>query len=813
MDFLKVAGSDIKGIFKNRFIRISIIAIIIVPLMYSLLYLYAFWDPYSQLSELPFAIVNQDIGTVVDNDDVNYGNDIIENLKTDDQMGWEFVDYDEAMDGLNKAEGGYYGVFIIPENFSENILSAKDSSPIQPKIIYSSNNKKNFITSQINSSVVLKLKENIVKNITKEYTKVTFESLYDLKDGLIAAADGSGQLTEGLNEAKDGSYELNDGLSLLKEKIPSLEEGVSDLSNGASALYTGISTTSVDASGSPLGLKNGISMLSTGLNSAKTGANDLNSGASQILQGVETVGAGLDSLNNAVSVGSDTTPSLTSALESIYSGVTNTSAGLGSAVTQLNVAVNTGSSSQPSLVNGMSSIEAGTNNIGATLTQVQALLNSGDATSIAQAKGIVAVLVNETTTNSTDPLKPTYLDGVQSINKAVSKQLAPGISMLNASVNGVDGINPLNGQPTLVAGVSKVYSAVTDSKNGLASGVAMLNAAVNTGYNGNPSLILAMTSLKDGTAALSSGISTATSASNSLLSGADKLADGSKQLQEGLVTLNSSVPELADGVTKLYDGSTSLNEGMEKLFDGSQELNDKLQEGATDISDSLVNTPSAMGEYVSEPVIITDDAINPVTKYGEGFAPYFIPLSLWVGVMLMFFIITDKVSGDLNVGSASLVTGKFLSYAFIGLLQAVLASVVVLFLGLRPNNIVMYFVFNIFMSMVFIGIIQCLVFLLGEAGRLLSIVLLIFQLTSCAGTFPLEVVPKFFKVLYPYMPFTYCVSALREIISGSNNAVIMKDILILAAVLLVSVSASVILKQHADKVHEKVRLKKDNLVY
>ena len=176
---------------------------------------------------------------------------------------------------------------------------------------------------------------------------------------------------------------------------------------------------------------------------------------------------------------------------------------------------------------------------------------------------------------------------------------------------------------------------------------------------------------------------------------------------------------------------------------------------------------------------------------------------------MMFFFISDNVDNDINASAKAVVACKYLSYGYIGVLQAVLVSIVILLLGLKPQNYVTYFLFNIFMSYVFIAIIQCLVFLLGQAGRLLSIVLLILQLTSCAGTFPIEVVPKFFKVLKPFMPFTYCVSGLREIIAGTDYTVLFKDVLVLAAMLFGFLLISLLFKGRANKLQELIEKKKD----
>jgi putative membrane protein len=186
-------------------------------------------------------------------------------------------------------------------------------------------------------------------------------------------------------------------------------------------------------------------------------------------------------------------------------------------------------------------------------------------------------------------------------------------------------------------------------------------------------------------------------------------------------------------------------------------------------------------------------------------------LSLWIGAIMMFFVIspkTDEYEGTSRVHKA---LGKFLSYAFIGVLQAVLVGVAVLFLGLKPGNTPLYFGMLIFCSLVFISIVQFLISLFGDAGRLLSIVFLILQLTACAGTFPLELVPSLFKVLNPFMPFTYAVEAFREICSASvmNYGIIAKDILVLGIFLVVFLGSSIIFKHAGDKITAVIEGKKE----
>lgn len=811
MKFAKIAWRDISSIFKNRFIRVSVVAIIIVPLLYSLLYLAAFWDPYARLSELPVAFVNLDKGGTKDGKAVNYGKDIIDNLKDNKEVQWNFVTIDEAKKGLEKDE--YYSIFIIPEDFSTKVMSAKDGKPQQPNIIYSANEKKNFLAAQIGGRVEDKIKAEIVKNIGEEYTKVTFDNLYELKDGMRKAADGSKELSDGINTLNgkvpemsdgvnklydgssklkdglselntnspqlsdgvgklyDGSLQLKEGLDSLNKNTPSMEAGVSQLYKGSSDLAQGINTTAVDGNGKPLGLLNGLKALQQGLVGAKTG--------------VDQLGNSLTALNTAVNVGSQTSPSLVQGVTGINNGVNS----LSSALSTFNNVVNHGAIPTP---NGMT------------------------------PEQIIAALSTQYNAAPNDTVK--------------AQILAQMISVLNLSVN----VDQSATQPSLKTAMNSLTNSITvdtADKTSLKTAVAGLNAAVNTGYNGSPSLkagmgaaVSASDGLVDGATKLGQGAIQLKDGLNSLNSNMPALASGTKQLKDGSVALNGGLselkgkmPELVSGVNQLSEGSIQLNDGLkqlndkmpelkdgaQKLKDGSIELADKLNEGANKLDENLINTSDDMAKFVSNPIEMNNEAVNAVKDYGTGFTPYFIPLSLWVGAIMMFFVISAKVEDSMNAGPISTVFGKYLSYGFIGMLQAVLVSAVVLTLGLRPQNLPLYFLFNILMSLAFIAIIQCLIFILGDAGRLLAIVLLILQLTSCAGTFPLELVPNFFKVLNPFMPFTYCVSALREIISGNNLALIGHDMFVLSATLVVFLVISMILKERGDLLQAKMEEKKE----
>ncbi|MBW9148673.1 YhgE/Pip domain-containing protein [Clostridium sp. CM028] len=883
MNFLKVAWRDISSIFKNRFIRVSVVAIIIVPLLYSLLYLDAFWDPYARIKDMPVAVVNQDRGSLKDGKKVNYGQDLVNNLKDKEAVGWRFVTKEQAEDGVKGKD--YYAMFVIPEDFSQNALSSTKGKPEQATILYSANEKRNFLAAQINGKVLDQLKSELTKSMSKEYATAVFDSLYELKDGMKKASDGSKKLADGVVTAKDGTHQLKDGTGKLKSNVPQMMDGVGKLLVGSNTLTSKLGE-----------LKAQVPTMVSGVNQLHGGADQLNNGLSELNNQVPTMGTGVQKLHGgAVQLNNGLlelnkkvsimvtgvqqlnegytkkiippTKELKEGASTLASGLAGTKDGstkLNDASTRLNGGSKELSGGYDKMKDSMSDLSVGSAKVAGgvdglvdnskksqvALQQANEKLEAyfkdhPEAKDNANMQGVSATL-NALNKNATDENNVAMMNGLQKGAHGVAEgskllqekssdfvngtqkfaqgadefskgagefaektgEAAGGAAKISGGLNQLydgmnsdfgNGLSELNGKmPDLTGGVQKLVAG----SGALSGGISELNDKI-------PTLTGGVQKLAVGSGALSGGLAQFSQKMPALADGTAKLNAGSAELTKGISTLNGKLPELKDGVSKLDDGTNKLDGGMTELADGSKELNKKLADGHKDLSSSLKNDSKTMGETFSEPVVMDQKPINPVKTYGEGFTPYFIPLSLWVGALMMFFVITDKVDADIAASPASVVAGKFLSYGAIGAMQAVLASGAVMLLGLRPSNILLYFLFNIFLSNVFIAIIQCMVFLLGQAGRLISIVLLILQLTSCAGTFPIEVVPNLFKVLNPFMPFTYAVSGLREVISGIDYGVFTKDIIVLAAMLVVFLFISISMKGHADKVQKLIQDKRD----
>ncbi|MBU3089369.1 YhgE/Pip domain-containing protein [Clostridium gasigenes] len=819
MNFLKIAGNDIKSIFKNRFIRVSVIAIIIVPLLYSLLYLDAFWDPYSRLSKMPVAVVNLDEGSSLDGKNVNYGQDVVDNLKEDENLGWKFVTEEQADKGLEGDD--YYAKFVIPKNFSSSTLAAKEGAPQVADLKFVCNEKKNFLASQINSKVEGLLKEQITSTISNQYLTVAFEKLYEVKDGMVQAADGSKQIYDGMAQLNEKVPMLEDGTKKLADGSSQLNDGQGKLNNGVSAISTGLGTLS----GKIPTLSSGIDQLYGGSNELKNGILTAKDGSSKLADGSKslysafngTVYPAVKQLQDGANLlssklGAESAKADIATLSNGALGLKPVSDKLAGSSTLIKAGYGDVKTGIDEVIGGVNASSQTMDSVGKDLIKAMQSPDSKDKdANIAIALGKLKALQDKNKDtpkklgdlkNGSDLLssKLNEFDGGMQVYTGKVKEFAAGTTKLIGSVAEVNGgVNQISGGLNkLEAGINEStpgsfgngLKAVSDNMSGLNTGLVKLNGGANQISGG-------LNDLKSNIPALSQGVTALYSGSKDLMVGSNALVDGQTKLNTGVKELSAKVPELKDGVVKLYDGS--------------EELKTKLADGATEIKAGLINSPETMGEYIGEPAEMNVEPINPIPNYGTGFAPYFIALSLWIGAIMMFFVIPTQTHDDENLSKFDKIAGKFVAFGFIGVMQAILVSVVVLTLGLKPGNVPVYIGLTIFFSLVFISIIQCLISLLGDAGRLLGIVLLILQLTACAGTFPLELVPNMFKVLNPYMPFTYVVEAYREVISATviDYSVIVKDVSILAIVLVVFLTISIVFKNAGEKFQSVIEGRKE----
>ncbi|MDT0430180.1 MULTISPECIES: YhgE/Pip domain-containing protein [Streptomyces] len=283
---------------------------------------------------------------------------------------------------------------------------------------------------------------------------------------------------------------------------------------------------------------------------------------------------------------------------------------------------------------------------------------------------------------------------------------------------------------------------------------------------------------------LDTDLESAVSKINALNIGAKKVAKGADTLRTGLGTAKSGAENLDTGLKKLKAGATDLDSGLYRLGDGSATLAQGLNDGVGKIPDYDEKDRDARTGVMADPVRLASSSLHAAPNYGTGFAPYFIPLSLWVGAMVAYMLIQPLNRRALAVGAPSwrIAFAGWLPVAAIGLLQVVaLMAVLHWRLGLEMTYAAGTMGFLALVTCCFAAIVQWLNARFGAAGRILVLAALMLQLTSAGGTYPVQTSPGFFGAIHPYLPMTYVVDGLRRLITGGGLGPVWQGCVVLSA--------------------------------
>lgn len=773
MNGWKLWLAEWRSIGKNPRVWVPILAVALVPLMYAGMFLWAFWDPYGQMKDLPVAIVNQDQGATFDGEQLAIGDELVEKLKTSDAFEFIETTKQEAESGLNDHD--YYMAIEIPANFSEKATTALSDKPEKLELKYIANESYNFLAAQIGSSAMEQVKGELSTEVSKQYISAMRDGIQDAATGLDDAATGAEKLADGSKTAENGATELVDGAKLLASKQQELADGASQLNDGMVQLETG---TSELANGSQQ-VNAGSAALSDGASQVNDGAARLQDGTNQLVEGTDTFASKLEELHSG-------TASLNQGIQQLAAGIQRSKDGseqLSAGSNELAAAMTTAKEGNAALLAGETQLANGIDQMKTEMlasqdqliAQLSVLAEAGQSASPEMLQAIVAQLGQGKTATAAgfDELAvgaARVKEGQTALGDGLTKaevgaqELASGLATLR------DGQTELaNGVQALADGSNKVEqgaeTAAVSSKE-LASASNRLNAGVGA--------------LKDGTAELADGSTRLTEATSALSEGSAKLADGAKTAGAGTNTLVDGAVRLAEGGKNLQSGSDKLADGLSELASGNSKLRDALADGA---EAAAVEIQDENVDMMAGPITVVNDSIHPVPNYGTGFAPYFMSLGLFVGALLLSIVYPLYDPAGKPKRSLSWLVSKSGVLLIVGLIQALVLDVaMVVLLGLEVEAPLQFFGFSWLVSITFLLIVQLLVTTLGNPGRFVAIVLLILQLTTSAGTFPLELIPSALQPFNAWLPMTYTVSGYKEILSADGWSYLQQAIVYLSFV-------------------------------
>lgn len=786
------------------------------------MFLWAFWDPYKQLDDLPVAVVNLDKGAVFDGKPIEVGKGLVDNLKDNKSFKWEFVSEKEAKKGMEGRK--YYMLVRIPDDFSSNATTLLKDNPKPLNLEYIPNESLNFLSSQIGGTAIEKIKTEVSSTLTKTYAEKMFDSIKDVSKGLADGAEGANELHDGSSELHDGSSKVTDGLHTLQGKSGEMKDGVQKLADGSNKLVDGSGkvTNGLNTLNSKTGeMQTGIGKLQDGSGKVTGGLNTLNSKTGELRDGSEKVTGGLNKLVSKSGELQTGTTNLSNGMGKLVEGQSQLEKGsqaiqkglqdLNSNVQNSAAGLEEMQSKVPSILNAVNEKIDGA---GENVNQLNELTQStaGDAKNAAQEVANLQKKIESLPKEYQEQLQPFITSAVKSTATVQQKAtgVAGGTNKLNEEVKQLKGeidqktsglqnkLPNSEGVKTLADGIEKLTNAqnefvskfygfgegldnakigadkLKDGSVQLIDGITQLQSGSGKVTAGLGQLSAGVNQLVDGSSQVTGGLGTLSVGTSQMTGGITQLADGSSQVTTGLGTLNGGLnkmstgsTQLIDGVNKLADGSGKVTDGLVKVNDGSGELAEKLGEGAEKTGE--VKGTDKTYDMFASPVKVKTEKMAEVPNYGTGFTPYFLSLGLFVGALLLSIVYPLRDTVGVPKSGFSWFISKFGVLLSVGIIQAIVADVILLFgLGVEVQSIPYFILFSIITSLAFIALIQCLVTAFGDAGRFIAIITLIMQLTTSAGTFPLELIPKFLQPFNAWLPMTYSVSGLKAVVSSGD---------------------------------------------
>ncbi|WP_016906976.1 YhgE/Pip domain-containing protein [Streptomyces xiaopingdaonensis] len=292
------------------------------------------------------------------------------------------------------------------------------------------------------------------------------------------------------------------------------------------------------------------------------------------------------------------------------------------------------------------------------------------------------------------------------------------------------------------------------------------------------------TLLADRAPALGDDLDSAVRQIDKLDRGAQQVSKGASRLHTGLASADRGAGEVDEGAGRLQAGAGELKSGLVRLSEGSGELSTGLHEGAEQIPDLGDEERNDRTGPMSDPVDLESEKAHAAPNYGTGFAPYFIPLALWVGAMIAYMLLPPLSRRALAAGAPAwrIALAGWLPVAGLGVAQAgALLAVLHWGLGLQLARGAGTVGFLLLVTACFTAIVQFLNARFGPAGRILVLAMLMLQLTSAGGTYPIQTSPEFFNALHPFLPMSYVVEGLRHLITGGGLGPVWQACGVLAA--------------------------------
>ena len=734
------------GIFKrdmchatrNVIAVIVSMGLVVVPALYAWFNIAASWDPYGNTKALKVAVANNDKGYKSDLIPVrvNVGETIISTLHANDQLDWQFVKSDKAIDGVKSGE--YYAAIVIPKGFSADMMTLFSPDIKHAQLKYYLNEKINPIAPHITDQGAT----TVVNTIDKTFAKTIAQVGLDLASSILHYSQ-SPQMAEYMRNLNGNLTTMADTLSGASQQVTSY----SQLLGSANDIVD--STGKLLASATKAGKQ-----AQNALKQGKSGATSLTSAGANVTSSVNTA---LDQVSGAFD-------QVAAKVNKAFDAIGKDSDTAASQLTTLSEQVSSGESLYDTYITSLNHMRESVEQLPDSDSAKQALLEAIDR-------------------------EITLLEAAKGDSQKLAQQLKDASTQVT--------------QDTAAAERSRkeILNRITSAKQSISN--------VRDDY---------ATNVKPKIDALASTVSTLISQTDSMITQLSGTTDSLNDVTSSVGTNIASIRSTLDGIaTKLNSSATTLNTLITAM-----NSSDNGAENSDELKSLTTSNASTLSTLISAPVALHRVAVYPIANYGSAMAPFYTILSIWVGAIILCAMlkitISDRekahvlglgdtlprIAGPSGPGNASRwglqlhheYFGRYTIFLLLALLQGTLVCLGdMYFLGVQANHALQFLAVGWLAALVFSNIVYTLTVSFGDIGKAIAVVLLVMQVAGSGGTFPIETLPKFFQILYPFLPFPHAIDAMHAAMAGSYGNEYLLDMVYLALFLIPSLLLGLVLRK------------------
>ena len=693
-NIIEIFRKDIKEVFRKTNTWIIIVGLIFLPSMYAWPNILSSWDPYGHTNNIKVAVTSEDEGATVDGKELNLGNSLVEGLKNNKNLDWQFVsNKQQAEDGVRI--GDYYASIVVPKNFSQDMTSVSRTEPKRATIEYTVNEKINAISPKITNSGASAIANNISKNFVETANGIIFEKLHE-------AGIKFEENLPSIEKAKEEIFKLNDNFSTyestLSELIGKVEYGYNILNNVQNTLpeIDRVATNSI-----MIADKAGIT------------------------------------INNIQGFNERLLPIINSHLNVVEE--------------------------------------------------------------VSKEANVIAKELQK---------KPDKTEEIKARQKALDSRLQASIERLQLVKNIFEYFNKLSNERLFNNQLERVTTLLND--------ITTIKEVNNNIYNKMDHYDEIADTVKEEFVNKSARVNEVSSNMNSKLNvevaplisqvlskaevNIDKVSGIIAGAQGELPAVERKLSETEVKISNAYGKLLSLQAQMPSAKSKIQKLTDEIKKADSGINkNQLFNLLKVdykqQAEFFANPVKLQENKLYHIENYGSAMTPFYTVLSIWVGSLLMSSLLTTKVEDEeKKYKPYQKYFGRGLLFVIISLFQTLIITLGDMYvLGTQATSPYRFVIYALLISLLFSSIIYTIVCILGNVGKAVCIVLLVLQLGSSGGTFPIQMTSEFFQALYPKVPFTYSIGLLREAVGGVYIPAVERDIKILFIYLIVVLVGGAIL--------------------